>query len=928
MRRLLVIACLAALLLPLLSVRTAGALECQGPDLVALVFDNGEINKEVPDPGIQTVSLLLLNPSAETIAGWELGVAVDHPEAWLFLSAMIWGQGPINLFVAPEFMVGLGVPYAPDPDGVLHLADLTYFVINTTRTDFFLHPIEYASVEGQIVYADGADVGNLVQMTPISGSFDLPVARANGDSALTWCSEPVYDLSVGLTVSCAGDQDTGNAAAVVEGATDGYDPDYDVPEPPVPPYGYVAAWFEHPDWPVGSRYEVDVRAPYDPLQMAKVWPITVETDLSGPVSLDFMPNLPPGSLWPLLLRDLTTGEVHDLRMVPSLAYPGGDRRFELIIGQEPEAGFDLLVDATAGGLSDPGNRAATRAGATDGYDGDYDVPEPPPPPADYVRAYWRHPDWPLGERYHDDVRALYDPTTELKVWPLSVESDQSGGVSLTFRPGFSQADGYGLFLRDPATGTVKDLWPTLSHLFYPVPGSRKDFEVLIGPYLSPPPLEPSLRLVRPGWSLIGFPLVPPAGQGTLQDVVLDDVTGHAFLYGYPGGDYEVAPATAPAAPGQGYWLGTDQPFTWTMEGEPDLDGVAIPLRRGWTIVGYPLWFVGDLAQVQVDYDGQRMWFYDAALAGHVAATAYGYDDSTDAYRSAQLLQPWHGYWVAGLRAGVSLWFDYPNFLGPIVGAAEVLTQDYPPQKSWRVVVGLSDGVSPSRQAEFGIHPLATAGFDAAFDAPAPPKSPAGAVPRLVFLHPEWEVATGSAFLADVVAPEDAASHSWPAEVRDLDGRQATLSWDASSWPPELDLQIYLPDQNRVVVPSMRQAGSWTSPGGSPILKLEFRTTDFLTGIGDLPGREFRLTASPNPSNPQTVFACQLASPGRAEVRIYDLRGALLRRLPLGDLPAGEHKIRWDGRDDRGRQLASGVAFAALYLDGRKVGATTKVSLLR
>ncbi|MBC8423634.1 S8 family serine peptidase [bacterium] len=65
--------------------------------------------------------------------------------------------------------------------------------------------------------------------------------------------------------------------------------------------------------------------------------------------------------------------------------------------------------------------------------------------------------------------------------------------------------------------------------------------------------------------------------------------------------------------------------------------------------------------------------------------------------------------------------------------------------------------------------------------------------------------------------------------------------------------------------------------------------------------------SPNPFNPRTVIAFELARAGTPRLAIFDLRGREVRRLLDGQaLPAGRHEATWDGRDAAGRVLASGL----------------------
>jgi subtilisin family serine protease len=67
-------------------------------------------------------------------------------------------------------------------------------------------------------------------------------------------------------------------------------------------------------------------------------------------------------------------------------------------------------------------------------------------------------------------------------------------------------------------------------------------------------------------------------------------------------------------------------------------------------------------------------------------------------------------------------------------------------------------------------------------------------------------------------------------------------------------------------------------------------------------------AVPNPFNPSTEIVFALPAAGQVRVRLYDVSGRLVRVLADGSLPAGENRLRWDGNDDRGRALASGVYY--------------------
>ncbi len=64
--------------------------------------------------------------------------------------------------------------------------------------------------------------------------------------------------------------------------------------------------------------------------------------------------------------------------------------------------------------------------------------------------------------------------------------------------------------------------------------------------------------------------------------------------------------------------------------------------------------------------------------------------------------------------------------------------------------------------------------------------------------------------------------------------------------------------------------------------------------------------SPNPFNSETVISWFLQKPGPARLEVFSLTGQRLAVLQAGPQEAGFHRLDWDGRDDAGRPLASGV----------------------
>lgn len=73
--------------------------------------------------------------------------------------------------------------------------------------------------------------------------------------------------------------------------------------------------------------------------------------------------------------------------------------------------------------------------------------------------------------------------------------------------------------------------------------------------------------------------------------------------------------------------------------------------------------------------------------------------------------------------------------------------------------------------------------------------------------------------------------------------------------------------------------------------------------------EFQLKQNyPNPFNPATTIEYTLPRAGYVKIRIYDVLGREIISLFDGYKDAGNHKLVWEGKDNSGNQVASGLYF--------------------
>jgi hypothetical protein len=83
---------------------------------------------------------------------------------------------------------------------------------------------------------------------------------------------------------------------------------------------------------------------------------------------------------------------------------------------------------------------------------------------------------------------------------------------------------------------------------------------------------------------------------------------------------------------------------------------------------------------------------------------------------------------------------------------------------------------------------------------------------------------------------------------------------------------------------------------------------------------------PNPFNPSTTIAFSLGRMASVDLTIYDVKGSRVRELVKGKKEAGVYRVAWDGADQRGTRVASGVYFYRLTTPSFQ--STRKMVLLR
>lgn len=169
-----------------------------------------------------------------------------------------------------------------------------------------------------------------------------------------------------------------------------------------------------------------------------------------------------------------------------------------------------------------------------------------------------------------------------------------------------------------------------------------------------------------------------------------------------------------------------------------------------------------------------------------------------------------------------------------------------------------------------------------------------------------------------------------------------LSWETGASTPVEGFNVYRSETteaelariNDALVP-LEAAGEWGDRTA-----LAGRTYLYRIGAVSRDGESFSPTLSvalppkpttlypnyPNPFNPTTTIAFYLAEAGRVTVSIYDVSGSRVRTLLDRQLAAGRHAELWDGANDAGSRVGSGVYYCRL--SAGKTNLTKKLVIVR
>lgn len=305
----------------------------------------------------------------------------------------------------------------------------------------------------------------------------------------------------------------------------------------------------------------------------------------------------------------------------------------------------------------------------------------------------------------------------------------------------------------------------------------------------------------------------------------------------------------------------------------------IVLQPGWNLIPWPFSFPDDIVD---NFDDPV------------------YELNGGTKQMANRFQPYGGYLIQADSTVRLADLIQPGFGGPARTG---------PQKNvgWRIRLGVSSKNFGDRDNWIGVHPDALIGYDVK-DATEPP-----GIGKQLALYFENDPSEHSAPLTFDIRPDTEDGYTWDMVLQNSTGEKAlTLETEAVDFPQNFGLAVVDISNNRSIhsfpysFESSTQNRFKVAAGTGEYVKQALAEIE-----ASLPDRFELLRNYPNPFNPNTTIRYALPKAGRVHLTIYNLLGQKVRALVDEHRETGRWEVMWNGTNEFGKQVASGVYFYVL-----------------
>lgn len=345
-------------------------------------------------------------------------------------------------------------------------------------------------------------------------------------------------------------------------------------------------------------------------------------------------------------------------------------------------------------------------------------------------------------------------------------------------------------------------------------------------------------------------------------------------------------------PGLSFWLVTNDGAGFDIEDARTVDTtqpVTLQLEPGWNQIANPF-------SVPIPWPVQEI---DPRVEMPASFNGVEFE------YSIAVLEPWQGYFVQNLASvplSIELKADEAS-TAPLRHKREPAKTKGEPIFSAQIITEVENIQALDTQTFVGIADDALEGHDEYDFSKAPP---IGAFIQTSIIESEGR-------LASSFKPHNGEGNHWDLEIENTTSQsEVRLRLETAGVIPEShELFILDLDRQKVI---LEKEGVWPvsfkGSNGTRRLRLLIGNLDFIdknrAGIS-LEEINFQLNGNyPNPFQTETVIQYQVGEKGAVQIEVYNLLGQRVRMLANKEHAVGKYSVQWDGRNDSGVRVASGV----------------------
>ena len=309
----------------------------------------------------------------------------------------------------------------------------------------------------------------------------------------------------------------------------------------------------------------------------------------------------------------------------------------------------------------------------------------------------------------------------------------------------------------------------------------------------------------------------------------------------------------------------------------------IELHPRWNLITNPFPVPINWEQVQTLNDiTVPIWSFDGSLN----------DDN-------QFLEPYKGYYFDNMDQMDLELLRIPYFIED-----PYMEKPVTDNHQWEVTIILKCGDFIDKTTHIAVNENAKSGLDR-YEFCKPRVLPE--IPQICFNRPEWDKSYPS--FANDVRPLFQEIESWDFTIQTVSYEQMNLSFSGIDDIPE-HFSVYLINHTNSSYINLRENNSCDF---LPLMK----NSSFTITVGREEMIEEKLAQVipdvfslsqnfPNPFNPRTTIPFALPSQAEVTIKIYNIMGQQVNELVSETFDAGKHHVSWDGKDNQGNRVASGV----------------------